>query len=699
MRRERTLHDHLWYRRLAAGALAVAYLALGAAVASGEPGAQDTTPAAGNPAAEAPKPNPAAPEDAGANLAQAPAPPAGEAPAPPVAPPAGETPAPPVAPPAPGKVMTAPLGEGKIELHIKDEELANVLELLSVQYKLNLVVSKSAKGRVSADLYNVTVDQALDAITRAAGLTWVREGDCIYIQTAEEMAAVKGADSRMTTRVFRLNYLKSEEAVKIIAPVLSTKATTAATTAAETGISAEGGKTGGNTLGVLDTIVVRDFPENLKQVAEILKEMDHRPRQVLIEATILRVTLDDETSLGVNFNALAGVDFRDLNALATPAPASAETAPATVVTNASQTARANQHAWSQGNTQGFATRGTGLNVGVVTNNISVFVHALEEAHDTTVLSNPKVLALNKQSAEVNVGDQIGYRGAVTQTETANTQDVQFMDVGTRLAFRPYISDDGYIRLEIHPEVSQRGLETLDGVPSKSTVEVTCNVIVKDGHTIVVGGLFEEIADINRQQIPGLGNLPLLGPLFRLKTDGTTRSEIIILLTPHIIDDAEAADVIGREVMANGRRHCLGMREGFACFTRERMTVGHMDEADRAWRDYERTRSPKDLDRARWNVGLALNVAPNNIKAMRLRDRILSEKNGAPYSPPSWTIWDSLHDRLEDLFGPKSHEGETKAAPSAASQAGPPPPSTPAAATEAASDPASGPVAKEVNDAS
>ncbi len=669
MGRERMLHGHSWYRRLAAGGLAVAYLAIGAAVASGE-AAQDTAPAASNPAAEAPKPSPA------------------EAPTPP-----------PVVPPAPGKIMTAPLGEGKIELHIKDEELANVLELLSVQYKLNLVVSKSAKGRVSADLYNVTVDQALDAVTRAAGLTWIREGDCIYIQTAEEMAAVKGADSRMKTRVFRLNYLKSEEALKIITPALSPKATSAATTAAEMGLSSEGGSTGGNNLGVLDTLVVRDLPENLEQVAEILKEMDHRPRQVLIEATILKVTLDDETSLGVNFNALAGVDFRDLNALPVPAPASAETAPATVVTGASQTARANSHAWSQGNTQGFATRGTGLNVGVVTNNISIFVHALEEAHDTTVLSNPKVLALNKQSAEVNVGDQIGYRGAVTQTETANTQDVQFMDVGTRLAFRPYISEDGYIRLEIHPEVSQRGAETLDGVPSKSTVEVTCNVMVRDGHTIVIGGLFEETADINRQQVPGLGNIPLLGHLFRLKTDGTTRSEIIILLTPHIIDDVEAADVIGREVLATGKRHCLGMREGFACFTRERMTVGHMDEADRAWRDYERTRSPKDLDRAEWNTGLALNVAPNNIKAMRLRDRILSEKKGSPYSPPNWTIWDSLQDRLEALFGPEDHKAKATAAAGAASQAGPSPPQSPDAATKAASDPASGSAAKEVNHAS
>ncbi|MBE3123306.1 MAG: hypothetical protein IMZ65_00710, partial [Planctomycetes bacterium] len=360
----------MWRTWLVAAALT--YLALGAGVAVGEQATPDAPPA------EAPKAQPAPAGDGGAEPAAdkdaAPA-----VPAPPPAPAAPETP----------KGAVAPAGDGKIELHLKDEEVANAFELLSVQYKLNLVVSKSAKGKVSADLYNITIDQAMDAICRAANLTWVREGDCIYVQTAEEMSAIKMDESRLTTQVFHLNYLMSEEAVKLIAPVLSTKATSAASTAAETGISSEGGSTGGNSLGVADTIVVRDFPENLTQVAEILKKMDRRPRQVFVEATILRVTLDDNTSLGVNFDALAGVDFCDLTTLATPATATTD--PGLVATNASQTARASTPPWGQVNTQGFAVRGNGLNIGVITNNVSVFINALEEAHDATVLSNPKVL--------------------------------------------------------------------------------------------------------------------------------------------------------------------------------------------------------------------------------------------------------------------------------------------------------------------
>ncbi|MBE3123818.1 MAG: type II and III secretion system protein, partial [Planctomycetes bacterium] len=367
-------------------------------------------------------------------------------------------------------------------------------------------------------------------------------------------------------------------------------------------------------------------------------------------------------------------DFRDLTTLATPAPATATTDPATVATNASQTARASTPPWGQVNTEGFAARDTGLNIGVITNNVSVFIHAVEEAHDATVLSNPKVLALNKQTAEVNVGDQIGYRSQTTMTETSETMDVQFMDIGTRLVFRPFISEDGYVRLEVHPEVSERGLETLNNIPSKSTVEATCNVMVKDGHTIVIGGLFQETADITRSQVPGLGNIPLLGWLFRRNGDTTTRSEIIILLTPHIIADDEAADAIGRQVFADGKRRCLGMREGFSFFTRERITTGYVDEADRAWRSYGTTRSPKDLDRAWWNVRLALNVAPNNLAAMRLHDQILTEKNGAPHEPPNWTIWDTVHDRVKAAFGPEASEADKAEvpAPDAKTDAGPEP---------------------------
>ena len=530
---------------------------------------------------------------------------------------------------------------GTIELHIKDDQLANVLELLSQQYRLNIVASKSATGRVTADLYDVTIEEALDAICRGAGLGWKREGKVIYIYSQDELKSMASDESRLETEVFQLNYLSAKEAVALLASATSEKGTVTASSEPEEGIpSGSGGGTGGNTFCLPDTVVVRDFPENIEQMRDVLSHMDRRPRQVLIEATILQVSLDDNTSLGVDFNVLAGVDFRDLSNVATPV-----TDPTALANDATVTLPADQAPYGTVGQNGFATPGNGLNIGVMTNNVSVFINALETVTDTTILSNPKVLALNKQRAEVMVGERLGYR-TTTVTETSAVEAVEFLDTGTQLIFRPFISDDGYVRMEIHPEVSTGVV--VAGLPQETTTEITCNVMVKDGHTILIGGLFDEDASIGRSQVPGLGNIPGLGWLFRSKEDSTTRNEYVILLTPHIIDEPDAAAALGESLLFDAKRRVLGMREGFSFFTRERITVGYVQTAQQAWTRYQETSNPKDLDEAWWNVQLANDVAPNNLRTLRLKDKVLTARNGEPYTPPHVTIWDSIRERLRAI---------------------------------------------------
>jgi len=494
---------------------------------------------------------------------------------------------------------------------------------------------------VTADLYDVTVDEALDAICQAAGLGWRREGKCIYIYTQDELAAMATDESRLVTEVFQLNYLSAAEAVTLLEPAKSDQGSVTASSEPGEGIpSGAGGETGGNSFSLPDTVVVRDFPENVERMREIIQKMDRRPRQVLVEATILQVQLDDTTSLGVDFNVLAGIDFRDLSQTAT-----AITDPTTNANDGTVTIGAEERPYGHVAQVGFADPGNGLNIGVMTNNVSFFIHALEEVTDTTILSNPKVLALNKQRAEVIVGERLGYR-TTTVTETTMVEAVEFLDTGTQLIFRPFISDDGYVRMEIHPEVSTGVIA--NGLPQEVTTEVTCNVMVKDGHTIVIGGLFDEDVSIGRSQVPGLGNIPGLGWLFRSKEDSTTRNEIIVLLTPHILENEEDAAALGESVLSDAKRRCLGLREGFSFFTRERITTGYLQAAEEAWARYQDTGSKGDLDRASWNMLLANNVAPDNLKALRLKDKILTAQNGEPYTPPNVTIWDSLRDRLRKI---------------------------------------------------
>ena len=635
-------HAHLG-RWLAAVAAALVYLFLGAAEVCG------ASDAAQAPAAGDAKGSPAKSDSAKTEVI-----PVAEKKEPPKAAPAAPE-AEPAAPetPTPGGGLDASVtANGKIEsLHVKNEDLANVLELLSRQYHLNIIASKSVKGKVTADLYNVSIDQVLDAICRANDLAWSREDNAVYLCTEEESKAAQTHESRMVTEVFSLNYLTAEDAAKLITPALSTKGTSAVNTPSAKGLaSGSGGEVGANSFALPDSIIVKDFPENMERVRAIIKQMDRRPRQVLVEATILQVKLDDTTDLGVDFNALAGIDFHQLSSTTTlvtdPTATAANTATTAPVPQPGQ-GPTRPGAWGHTYTQGFAPAGPGLNVGFITNNVAMFIHALETVEDTTVLSNPKVLALNKQRAQVIVGDRIPYI-TTTMSDTTAVQTVSFLDVGTELIFRPFISDDGYVRMEIHPKVSSAVLLPPNNLPRETTTEVTANVMVKDGHTIVIGGLFDETATVNRSQVPGLGGIPGIGWLFRSNSDTTERHEIIVLLTPHILDSEEAANDMALQMLDDARRRCMGLREGFSWITRERIQTAYLQAADKAWQCYQKDGKRWDLTMALWNAQLALNVAPNNLKALRLKDMILSEKRGEPVEPPNWTVWDSLSERLREM---------------------------------------------------
>src|SRR5688572_14034252 len=184
------------------------------------------------------------------------------------------------------------------------------------------------------------------------------------------------------------------------------------------------------------------------------------------------------------------------------------------------------------------------------------------------MANPKVLVLNKQKGSVHVGSEQGYRTAIT-TETATADNVKFLETGTRLNFRPFVGDNGNIRMEIQPEDSS-GSVNAQGLPNKFVTQVTTNVMVRDGHTIVIGGLFRESTDISRSGVPGLQHLPGFGPLFRRQADSTVREEVIILLTPHIVKDEAAFEAASEELLKHADRVRVGMRRGLMPWGRERL---------------------------------------------------------------------------------------------------------------------------------
>ena len=431
-----------------------------------------------------------------------------------------------------------PNPDGTFSLTItKDADILETLRTVGFQAQKSILPSKDVHGTLPAlDLYNVTVHEALDAILKINGFAYREEGGFIYVYSAKEIADLEKASRVTTTEVFRTFYTPAANAVVMIKPVLSNDGQVAISQPAVSGIDTGTKDVGGNSNASEDTLVVTDYPENLERVRKVLKEIDRRPQQILLEATIMSASLNENNALGVNFTAMGGVDFSTL----TGGPVAAGTALGGSVADALNGNILNDKNVGPITDKGYAAGavgGNGLQVGLVKNDIGLFINALEGITDTTILANPKILALNKQKGEVIVGREDGYL-TTTVTDNASIQTVQFLDTGTRLIFRPFIGDDGYIRMEIHPEDSSGGLSSAN-LPYKVTTETTSNIMVKDGHTIVIGGLFRESTNTTRSQVPFLGNLPVAGYLFRSQTDTTIRQEIIILLTPHIVKDDNA----------------------------------------------------------------------------------------------------------------------------------------------------------------
>src|SRR5437762_2867376 len=172
---------------------------------------------------------------------------------------------------------------GTVEIHVNDANLIEVLRMLSLQSQKNIIASKDVHGTVTANLYEVTVREALDAILHANGYAYREKGNFIYVYTTKEIAEIEKAERHMVTEVFHLYYTPANNVQTMIKPVLSSEAQVSFTTAAVSGIETGSKDAGGNSHAIEDMIVVTDYPENLDRVRKIVKDVDRRPQQILIE--------------------------------------------------------------------------------------------------------------------------------------------------------------------------------------------------------------------------------------------------------------------------------------------------------------------------------------------------------------------------------------------------------------------------------
>jgi general secretion pathway protein D len=424
--------------------------------------------------------------------------------------------------------------KGLISLHADDLEARKALEIISRQANLNILVSPGVTGTLTVDLRDQTVDQALNAIATLCNLEIQQKQNFIYITTPDELRVNEADD--LPVHVYRLNYVKSTDVEKVIKPILSEKGVISSTPDSEVGLQSDvtkagdkskDVKAGGNSFAGGDVIVIQDYEYVLKKVDKIVAELDVQPIQVLIEAVIVQVKLVKGMELGVNFSLLDGAG-RAVGVVGNGADinAAAGFLPATVLQTGTNAGLLKGTPIS-----GLAADSNGLKFGFVDKSTTGFIKALETVGETKVLASPRLLVLNKERAEIHLGDKLGYY-TTTQTQTSTVQTVEFQDVGTQLRIRPFISSDGMIRMEVRPERSS-GIIDGEGIPQVNTAQATTNVIVPDGATIVIGGLIEDEVVDKLAGLPLLSRLPWVGALFRETSTDTTKKELIVILTPHI----------------------------------------------------------------------------------------------------------------------------------------------------------------------
>jgi len=452
-----------------------------------------------------------------------------------------------------------------ISLDFKGMDIRDALKILSQKSGLNIVADSEVNGTVTLYLKDVSIMDAISIITSTSKLAYEQTGSLIRIMNEKDYEKVHGKsfEDRTKTEVVKLNYASATEAGKALAQMKSAIGKIISDDVSGTIVmidSPDNIKRMRQIIAEMDVplvtevfpldyakaeslkdkisemvskdvgsvkfdektnkLVVKDTQQKIEDMRKVINAFDEKTREVLIDAYIVQVTLSDKYSYGIDWLDIAKIGGVKLTG---------DTNLSTGLSNVTP------------NTLSIATTGR---------NYTTIISLLKTYGETNVLSRPRITVMDRQEAKILVGAKEVYvTSDVTTTSggTYHTTDhVQFVDVGVRLAVTPEISRAGFVTLKIKPEVSNADatktveLKNPDGstrtiVPYVTTSEAETSVVVKDGTTIIIGGLMKDTLVDHREKVPFIGDIPLIGKLFSAKGKSKEKTELVIFLTPHIIE--------------------------------------------------------------------------------------------------------------------------------------------------------------------
>ncbi|MHB0997298.1 MAG: type IV pilus secretin PilQ [Elusimicrobiales bacterium] len=425
------------------------------------------------------------------------------------------------------------LPKDPITFDYSDADVREVLDMLGAKAGINMIYGDDVSGTVTISLAKVPFDEAFKTLLNVKGLAAQQTGDNILRIAAPATFLAEQKKSMAQTRVFFLNYMKSSEAKAQVDAVAGAEGRNSARCTADDTNNA---------------LIVTDTPLGIDATERLLKSLDRVPKQVVIEAKLVEVTLDNSLDYGISWSG-----YGEKNGTYFGAGDSANQ-----VTVGGDSPGINQPAAGTGKTistpYNAASGGSGVNLpanlvygafrlGKVASNymFDAVITAAAKKGKAKVLSDPKVATLNNKEANINITTQIPYTTTETTASTPPTltTKVTYITTGIVLRVTPTINSDGRISMKINPTVSQPSATVASvagGAPGIDTRSADTTVIVRNGETIVIGGLIHDTQSEAVFKVPILGDIPLLGYLFKKKSMSRTRMELLIFVTPKILED-------------------------------------------------------------------------------------------------------------------------------------------------------------------
>ena len=436
-----------------------------------------------------------------------------------------------------------------VTFNFQDVPVRTVLQLIAEESNLNIVASDTVQGNVTLRLVNVPWDQALEIVLRAKGLDQRRDGGVVWVAPQPELAKFEqdkedariAIDNRvdLITDYVQINYHSASAIYKALTEAKGIGNNSGGGGGSGGGNEQENGFLSPRGRLVADertnTLMISDIPKKVAQMRELINVIDRPVDQVLIEGRIVIATDTFARDLGAKF----GIGGKHSYNNGANTGTIGSTAPVTGNANAIRGLNVNLPAggYTDGGPASLAYTLLGANF-----NLDLELSALQEEGRGEVISNPRIITANQREGYIRQGKEIGY---VTITGGAGgqaTPNVQFKDVLLELRVTPTITNDGrvFLNLNVKKDEVERYIELADygTVPEISKREINTAVLVEDGQTVVIGGVYEFTDRSSISKVPFLGDVPFLGNLFKKKGRLKDKAELLIFITPKVLSVAK-----------------------------------------------------------------------------------------------------------------------------------------------------------------